>query len=204
MSACSVVEIAKSWASIELKRGKWLPCHGIWRSSVFIFARNFRENCDHPTIARFFEKTSNPQGLDLEVQPLRHYPHSTTAAHVLGFLVRDNRSSSDELAFFNYRLPDFRGRVGIEGLFDDHLRGKAGVKSVLVNSLGETPPEELDILYRYVRKQRDKLNVDVLMPLVGRYATSMEMAGVSFTICRLDGELESYLKAPAGCAFWRV
>ncbi len=76
--------------------------------------------------------------------------------------------------------------------------------SVLINSLGATPPEELYILYRYVRKQLDKLNVEVLMPLVGRYATSMEMAGVSFTICRLDGELESYLKAPAECAFWRV
>ena len=42
------------------------------------------------------------------------------------------------------------------------------------------------------------------MPLVGRYATSMEMAGVSFTFCKLDDELESLLKAPAACAFWRV
>jgi len=42
------------------------------------------------------------------------------------------------------------------------------------------------------------------MPLVGRYATSMEMAGVSFTICKLDDELEPLLKAPADCAFWKV
>jgi dihydroxyacetone kinase-like protein len=32
----------------------------------------------------------------------------------------------------------------------------------------------------------------------------MEMAGVSFTLCRLDGELERLLKAPAACAFWRI
>ena len=29
------------------------------------------------------------------------------------------------------------------------------------------------------------------MPLVGRYATSMEMTGVSITLCKLDAELES-------------
>jgi dihydroxyacetone kinase-like protein len=42
------------------------------------------------------------------------------------------------------------------------------------------------------------------MPLVGRYATSMEMAGVSFTLCKLDDQLEALLKAPCDCAFWRV
>ncbi len=42
------------------------------------------------------------------------------------------------------------------------------------------------------------------MPLVGRYATSMEMTGVSLTFCYLDDELEALLKAPAECAFWRV
>jgi len=76
--------------------------------------------------------------------------------------------------------------------------------SVLINSLGATPPEELYILYRYAKRRLDQLKVDIVMPLVGRYATSMEMAGISFTICALDKELESYLKAPAECAFWKV
>ncbi len=42
------------------------------------------------------------------------------------------------------------------------------------------------------------------MPLVGRYATSMEMAGATLTLCQLDGELERLLKAPAHCAYWTV
>ncbi len=45
---------------------------------------------------------------------------------------------------------------------------------------------------------------EIVMPLVGRYATSMEMAGVSFTLCKLDDELEGLLKAPCDCAFWSV
>ncbi|WP_316980464.1 dihydroxyacetone kinase subunit DhaK, partial [Shumkonia mesophila] len=76
--------------------------------------------------------------------------------------------------------------------------------SILVNSLGATPPEELYVLYRYAATRLKDAGVSIVMPLVGRYATSMEMAGISFTICKLDGELESLLKAPAECAFWKV
>jgi penicillin-binding protein 2 len=86
-------------------------------------------------MAVFMEQCVNMPGLDLEVQPLRYYPHETTAAHVLGYLRRDDTPSDEEI-YFRYPMPDFRGVVGIEGKLDRQLRGKAGVKSVLVNSLG--------------------------------------------------------------------
>ncbi len=76
--------------------------------------------------------------------------------------------------------------------------------SVLANSLGATPPEELYIIYRYVAGKLAGLGVEIVMPLVGRYATSMEMAGLSVTICRLDEELEALLKAPCDCPFLRI
>jgi dihydroxyacetone kinase-like protein len=76
--------------------------------------------------------------------------------------------------------------------------------SVLVNSLGATPAEELYILYRQVHARLRGLGVTIVMPLVGRYACSMEMAGASITICKLDAEIERLLKAPAECAFWKV
>ena len=76
--------------------------------------------------------------------------------------------------------------------------------SILVNSLGATPPEELYIMYQRIKPTFDDLKVEIVMPLVGRYATSMEMAGATLTICKLDDELESLLKAPAECAFWSV
>ena len=76
--------------------------------------------------------------------------------------------------------------------------------SVLVNSLGATPPEELYILYRIVAARLADIGGTIVMPLVGRYATSMEMAGASLTVCKLDDELERLLHAPCECAFWRV
>ncbi|NJR13489.1 MAG: dihydroxyacetone kinase subunit DhaK, partial [Phyllobacteriaceae bacterium] len=76
--------------------------------------------------------------------------------------------------------------------------------SVMVNSLGATPPEELYILYRIVHARLAAAGAQIVMPLVGRYATSMEMTGVSFTLCKLDAQLESLLTAPCDCAFWSV
>ena len=83
-------------------------------------------------------------------------------------------------------------------------RAAEGRVSVMVNSLGATPPEELYILYRVVKRRLEEAGAEIVMPLVGRYATSMEMAGVSITLYHLDDELEGLLKAPCDCAFWTV
>jgi dihydroxyacetone kinase-like protein len=74
----------------------------------------------------------------------------------------------------------------------------------LVNSLGATPPEELYILFNKVKSELDATGAKTVMPLVGRYATSMEMAGVSITVFKLEDDLESLLSEPCDCAFWRV
>ncbi|MET0540364.1 MAG: dihydroxyacetone kinase subunit DhaK [Variovorax sp.] len=76
--------------------------------------------------------------------------------------------------------------------------------AVLVNSLGATPPEELYILYRHIARVLADIGATPVMPLVGRYATSMEMAGASLTLMPLDAQLEALLRAPANCPFWRV
>jgi dihydroxyacetone kinase-like protein len=76
--------------------------------------------------------------------------------------------------------------------------------SVLCNSLGATPLEELYIVYRHIAAKLSELGVTIVAPLVGRYATSMEMTGMSLTFCKLDEELETLLKAPCDCPYWRV
>jgi dihydroxyacetone kinase-like protein len=84
-------------------------------------------------------------------------------------------------------------------------RPAAGARvSLLLNSLGATPVEELFILYRRIAGRLGDAGATIVRPLVGRYATSMEMAGVSLTVLQLDAELEPLLAAPANCAFWTV
>ena len=94
-------------------------------------------------IARFEEQSTSRMGVDLEVQSTRIYPYQTTAAHVLGCLKRDDSSAEGEESSFFYRLPDYRGQVGVEAGYDQELRGKAGAKSVVVNNLGYRQTENI-------------------------------------------------------------
>jgi dihydroxyacetone kinase-like protein len=75
---------------------------------------------------------------------------------------------------------------------------------VLVNSLGATPLDELFILYRRAAALLKKADLAIVRAMVGPFVTSMEMAGVSISLCFVDDELEALLAAPADCPFWRV
>jgi penicillin-binding protein 2 len=101
------------------------------------------QNLDPTQIARFEEQFSGGLGADLELQSIRTYPFGTAAAHVLGYVKKDDRSIEGEEPFFNYRLLDYSGVVGVEGGFDAQLHGRAGAESVLVNSLGYRQSEDI-------------------------------------------------------------
>ncbi|MBN1461992.1 MAG: dihydroxyacetone kinase subunit DhaK [Armatimonadetes bacterium] len=73
--------------------------------------------------------------------------------------------------------------------------------AVLVNGLGATPPEELFILYNKVHDVLREHDLRIHRTFVGEYATSMEMAGASLSLLRLDDELKALLDAPAYSPF---
>lgn len=73
---------------------------------------------------------------------------------------------------------------------------------VLVNGLGATPKEELYILYRAVARTLDREGIAVHRVWVGEYATSLEMAGASVSLMRLDDELRELVDAPAETPFF--
>ena len=101
------------------------------------------QNLDESQIARFEEQFTNGLGANLDLQAARIYPSGATAAHLLGYLRSDDSSQEGEEADFNYRLPDYRGVVGVEGACDAELRGRAGAESVLVNNLGYRQSENI-------------------------------------------------------------
>lgn len=94
------------------------------------------DKLDPAQVARFEEQSLGTLGANLEIQSLRVYPFKTAAAHVLGYLLQNSSSAHGEEADFDYRLPDYRGEIGIEAGYDPDLRGVAGGKSMLVNYLG--------------------------------------------------------------------
>jgi len=74
--------------------------------------------------------------------------------------------------------------------------------SVLVNGLGATPREELYILYRKAHQILSAQGARVFHAYVGEFATSMEMAGASISVLRLDDELKRLLSKPARTPFF--
>ena len=75
--------------------------------------------------------------------------------------------------------------------------------AVLINGLGATPLEEQYVMFRRVKQILDEKGISVWHTYVGEYATSMEMAGASISLLRLDDELKGWLAAPADTPFFK-
>ncbi|MDA7813656.1 dihydroxyacetone kinase subunit DhaK [Candidatus Pelagibacter sp.] len=74
--------------------------------------------------------------------------------------------------------------------------------SIMINSLGATPLEELYIVSKRVNEIFSKLEIDIVKSYVGRYATSLEMAGMSITVLKLNDDLSKALLDHSECPFW--
>ncbi len=76
--------------------------------------------------------------------------------------------------------------------------------AVMVNGMGGTPLMELYVAYARVHDALREAGVTVYgMPYVGEYMTSLEMAGFSVTLLKLDEEMKRYLTAPCNVAAGR-
>ncbi len=74
--------------------------------------------------------------------------------------------------------------------------------AVIVNGLGATPKEELYIAYRRLYQILQEKGIKIYRKYVGEYATSMEMAGMSISLLRLDAELKPLLDMPCYSPFF--
>ncbi len=81
--------------------------------------------------ARFQEHLYQFNGFYRQVRTVRKYPY-TSAAHVLGYI---GEIDQDQLETYKayYRLGDYIGISGIEKAYEQNLRGKRGIKHVLVD-----------------------------------------------------------------------
>lgn len=75
--------------------------------------------------------------------------------------------------------------------------------AVIVNGLGATPVEELYIVYRKVHQLLRENGIEIYKNYIGEFATSMEMAGMSISLLKLDGELKALLDAPCDSPFFK-
>jgi dihydroxyacetone kinase-like protein len=73
-----------------------------------------------------------------------------------------------------------------------------------VNGMGGTPLIELYIVYRELDRFLQGRGITIERRLIGNYITSLEMAGCSITLLKLDDELTQLWDAPADTPALRV
>lgn len=70
---------------------------------------------------------------------------------------------------------------------------------VLVSGLGSTPPMEQFIFFNDVSKVLKEAGIRVYRSYVGDYFTSLEMAGITLTLMKVDDELKDCIDYEADC-----
>lgn len=73
--------------------------------------------------------------------------------------------------------------------------------ALLINGLGATSQEELYILSNDVTEILKGKGISIYKTIVGEYATSMEMAGASISVCKMNDEMKGYLDYPVCTPF---
>ncbi|WP_226036279.1 dihydroxyacetone kinase subunit DhaK [Aquibacillus saliphilus] len=76
--------------------------------------------------------------------------------------------------------------------------------AVMINGLGSTPEMELFIINAKVNEILTEKGIKVYKTFVGEYMTSLEMAGCSVTLLKLDDELKQLLDAESSAPAFRV
>ncbi len=93
--------------------------------------------------------------------------------------------------------------AGLDGLKD--LGANKGDRiALMVNGFGATPLLELYILNYYAMRELAKKGITVSRIFVGNYMTSIDMAGASISILKLDDELQKYLAAKSDAPAFKV
>jgi dihydroxyacetone kinase-like protein len=81
-------------------------------------------------------------------------------------------------------------------ILEEGIYSKGDSVLAFVNGMGGTPLIELYIVYRKVHEILEGKGITIARNLVGSYITSLEMAGTSVTILKLDDELTRLWDAP--------
>ncbi len=155
---------------------------------------------DQTTLARWAEQGGGIPGITLEVQPMRVYPQTNSACHVIGYVGRA-KIEQDAEQRYHYYLPEVAGVGGIEKVFDQDLRGEAGGEIVRVDVSGYRRSFSHDEAMREIRRE-PRCGRDVVLSLDARIQRAAETAmstnaGAVVVIDPRNGDVLAMVSVPA-------
>ena len=155
---------------------------------------------DLPEVKRVAEKViANVRSMGMAVSPC-----TVPAVGKPGFELADDEveigigihgepgTHREKISSVNNTVDHLVGKILDEGIY-----AEGDEVAVMVNGMGATPLSELFIANLRVKEILDEKKITIAKTVVGNYMTSLDMAGFSVTLLKLDDELKGFLNAPA-------
>ena len=92
----------------------------------------------------------------------------------------------------------------VKDLIADLKVKKGDEVSLLINGFGGSPLQELYLFNNSVSKELAKAGVKIYRTFVGNYMTSIDMAGASVTILKMDDELKAHIDYPVDAPAFKI
>ena len=92
----------------------------------------------------------------------------------------------------------------VDKIVDDIPYKEGDEVALLINGLGATPLMELYLLNSSASSAITKRGIKIYKTFVGNYMTSIDMAGASITLLKLDDELKALLDCPSDAPAMKV
>ena len=88
------------------------------------------EDISKKSAIQFNEQNAQFPGINITEEPIRVYTQGNLASHIIGYIRKIDDKDLKEKAEKGYKINDYIGKLGIEYVFEDYLRGSKGIKQI--------------------------------------------------------------------------
>ncbi len=164
------------------------------RKTASFVPLEIKDNLTWEEVAKIEVNLPDLPGISIDVGEIRHYPHSNSTAHLVGYVGAVSRSelTGDPVL----TLPGFRiGKTGLEKTYDKELRGMTGTAEMEVNVVGR----EVRELKRHPARsgQQLKLSIDSELQTFVQERISREKSASAVIMDVYTGGVYSLVSAPS-------
>lgn len=139
-----------------------------------------KQDLSFEQLSKIKEQLPHHRHLAIETDFERFYPHNSCASHILGYLGRINL--------------DLIGRMGLEELLEEHLKGQAGTLQTTINSLG-TQISHIE-LTRALAGTDIHTTIDIALQQIVEQIFPADTAGTIILMDPTNGALQAVVSRP--------
>lgn len=117
-------------ALMQLSRTEFDSIMGLARNYSMVKPSLFKRRLSKEEFAHIQDALVDYRGFHAQINSVRIYP-GHTLANTLGYVSEISRKALDEQEYPYYRSGDYIGQSGLEGYYEEQLRGRRGVKFMM-------------------------------------------------------------------------